>query len=438
MIEPSGPESPGIVRHGAVGPLPRTTGRQIVVFADTGDDAPVDWGRVGLHRVADSRDFADGDVPPEALQDAEATVFSALGIAVVTAEPAQLGRLQTVGAAGRPVLSVSPELVHRVLSEAPGDVGRYTAGYRDGVADLAGRLLAPGSGAPVAGPPRFADTAQATWGIQAVRADASAGTGRGIRVAVLDTGFDAAHPDFAGRTVSARSFVVGEDAQDGHGHGTHCIGTACGPRTPATGPRYGVAYESEIFAGKVLGTDGSGTDAGILAGINWAVTSRCPVNSRSLGADAMQAHPPYSAAGRRALQQGSLVIAAAGNNADRRSGDFGFVGAPANSVEIMAVGALDQALEMAYFSARSLPARGGQVDVAAPGYEVYSSWPMPARYNTISGTSMATPHVAGLAALWAEVTGRRGLELWATLLQESERLLQPSVDAGSGLAVAPQ
>ncbi|HYH25518.1 MAG TPA: S8 family serine peptidase [Blastococcus sp.] len=440
MIGPSSAENPGSVRHGAVRPSPpRVTGRQIVVLAGTGDDARVDWERMGVHRVADSRDFADGDVSPTALSEAEATVFSALGIAVVSAEPEQVGMLQSAGVAGRPVLSVSPELVHHVLAD--GSAGPYTAGYRDGVADLAGRLLAPGGRAGESGGPaqaRFEDTAQATWGIQAVRADSSARSGRGIRVAVLDTGFDAAHPDFAGRAVTTRSFVVGEDASDGHGHGTHCIGTACGPRSPSTGPRYGVAYEAEIYAGKVLGTDGSGTDAGILAGINWAVTSGCPVISMSLGADVMQAHPPYSAAGRRALQQGSLIIAAAGNNADRRSGNSGFVGVPANSVEIMAVGALDEAMAMADFSAQSLPARGGQVDIAAPGWQVYSAWPMPTRYHTISGTSMATPHVAGLAALWAEATGRRGLELWATLLQESERLAQSSLDAGSGLAVAPE
>ena len=187
---------------------------------------------------------------------------------------------------------------------------------------------------------------------------------------MLDTGFDLAHPDFAGRNVTAQSFVAGEAAQDGHGHGTHCIGTSCGPRTPSTGPRYGVAYEAEIFAGKVLSNAGSGSDAQILAGINWAVTNGCPVLSMSLGADVQMAHPPYSAAGARALEKGCLIIAAAGNNADRRAGNVGFVGAPANSPEIMAVGALEQQLGMAFFSARSLPARGGQVDIAGPGFQV--------------------------------------------------------------------
>ncbi len=419
---------------------PETTGRQIVVFAEADDARDIDWQNAGISNVADSRDFADGDVSPDTLNDAQATVFAELGIAVVSADVAQVGALQAAGTESRTVLSVSPELVHHVLHH---DVTGYAQAYRDGVNDLTARLLHPeGVGtAQVAAPlgsALFTDTPQATWGIQATKALSSPRSGRGMKVAVLDTGFDLDHPDFVGRNVTAQSFVAGESAQDGHGHGTHCIGTSCGPRTPSTGPRYGVAHEADIFAGKVLSNSGSGTDAGILAGINWAVANRCPVISMSLGAPVPQAHPPYSAAGRRALQRGSLIIAAAGNNADRRAGNFGFVGAPANSVEIMAVGAVDMPLGMAYFSARSLPGRGGQVDVAGPGWQVYSSWPMPTRYRTISGTSMATPHVAGLAALWAEATGRRGLALWATLCTESERLLQPSLDVGTGLALAPQ
>ncbi|MEX5718494.1 S8 family serine peptidase [Geodermatophilus maliterrae] len=415
----------------------QTTGRQVVVFADTPDDVTVDWSAAGISDVADSRDFTSGQVSAQALHQAGATVFARLGIAVVSAAPDQVTALRSATADRRPVLSVSPELVHHVLPE---DVSSYVEGYRDGVADLAGRLVGSGGGGGGAAPaPPFADTPAATWGLQAVQATTSPFTGRGIRVAVLDTGLDLEHPDFAGRAVTAESFVSGvTSAQDGHGHGTHCTGTACGPRVPPAGPRYGVASEAEVFVGKVLSDEGSGDDGGILAGMDWAVSNGCAVLSMSLGADVAEAHPPYSAAGRRALQQGSLVIAAAGNNADRENGDPGFVGAPANSVEIVAVGALDPSLAVTWFSARSLAVPGGEVDVAAPGLDVLSTWPMPTRYNTISGTSMATPHVAGLAALWAEATGRRGYELWATLTQASRRLLEPSVDVGSGLVLAPQ
>ncbi len=431
MIDPRAGAGPG--RRPAV----QTTGRQVVVFADTGDDAAVDWSAAGISDVADSRDFTSGQVSAQTLRQAGATVFARLGIAVVSAAPDQVTALRSATADRRPVLSVSPELVHHVLPE---DVSSYVEGYRDGVADLAGRIVGTGGGGGAApAPPPFEDTAAATWGIQAVQAMTSPFTGRGVRVAVLDTGLDLEHPDFAGRAITSESFVEGvTSAQDGHGHGTHCTGTACGPRVPPAGPRYGVASEAEIFIGKVLSDEGSGEDGGILAGIDWAVANGCAVLSMSLGADVAEAHPPYSAAGRRALQQGSLVIAAAGNNADREKGDFGFVGAPANSVEIVAVGALDRRLVTAWFSARSLPVPGGEVDVAGPGVDVLSAWPMPDRYNTISGTSMATPHVAGLAALWAEATGRRGYELWATLTQAGRRLTEPSVDVGSGLVLAPQ
>ena len=440
MIDPRVTVRPGddgnVVASGVR--FPETTGRQIVVFAD-GDDTAIDWSAAGIANVADSRDYADGDVAADVLQEAGATVFAELGIAVVSADVSQMAALQAGATSGRRVLSVSPELVHHVLRAS---VLEYAQAYRDGVADLAEHLLHTNGHDTTVLPsppaPPFQDTAQATWGMQAVQATSSPRSGTGIRVAVLDTGFDTAHPDFLGRNVTVQSFVAGEPPQDGHGHGTHCIGTSCGPRTPSAAPRYGIAFEADIFAGKVLSNAGSGSDAQILAGINWAVTHRCPVLSMSLGADVMQAHPPYSAAGGRALQKGSLIIAAAGNNADRRAGNVGFVGAPANSVEIMAVGALEQSLEMAFFSARSLPARGGQVDIAGPGYQVLSSWPMPMQYRSISGTSMATPHVAGVAALWAEQTGRRGLELWATLCAESQRLLQPSVDVGSGMCLAPQ
>ncbi len=413
----------------------QTTGRFVVVFDDAADPEPLLREVAGMSTVANSRDFSQQAVDVEDTTNADATVFSELGMAVVSADPTQMGALQGFAADhSRGILAVVPELIHHVLPSGGSPAPGYVQGYRDGVDDLASRL---GTGeTPGTGGPAFQDTEEFTWGLQAIEMELSGFTGQGIRVCVLDTGMDLDHPDFAGRIVTSKSFVVGESAQDGHGHGTHCIGSSVGGASE-TGRRYGVASAAEIYAGKVLGNEGSGSDAGILAGINWAITNNCAVVSMSLGADVAEPHPPYTIAGDRALAQGTLIIAAAGNNANRPDNP-GFVGAPANSPSIMAVGALDSALAVARFSARSTPARGGQVDVAGPGVDVFSSWPMPDRYNTISGTSMATPHAAGVAALWAQATGRRGLELWATLAQETRRLDRSSLDVGLGLVVVPQ
>jgi subtilisin family serine protease len=444
MIDPPTPQAPRADAFWAGLDATKTTGRYVVVFSDEGTD-PTETlrGGAGLTNIATSQDFEDSPVDAAQTESAEAIVFNDLGIAVVTAAPSQMASLQTASGSRGTVKSVSPELIHHVL---PVDSG-YLSGYADGVADLAGRL--DPSVTPVNRPDDahsrerdsqlLADTAHATWGLQAAKVMSSSCSGRGIKVAVLDTGFDATHPDFVGRNITAKSFIAGEPPQDGHGHGTHCVGTSCGPKAPDTRPRYGIAYGADIFAGKVLDNSGSGADSSILAGIDWAVRSGCDVISMSLGADVPQVHPPYVAAGEAALRRGSLIVAAAGNNADRRAGNFGFVGPPANSPAILAIGALEQRLDLAFFSARTLAGnRGGQVDHAAPGWQVYSSWPMPVRYRVISGTSMATPHVAGLAALWAEKTGLRGRELWASLAMESQRLLAPSVDVGGGLPLAPQ
>ena len=260
------------------------------------------------------------------------------------------------------------------------------------------------------------------------------------RVAVLDTGLDLGHPDLSGRNITSQSFVTGQPVQDGHGHGTHCIGTSCGPKRPGTLPRYGIAYEAEIFAGKVLSNQGSGGDAGILAGIQWAVTNRCAVISMSLGAP-VQVGQSFSTvfeqAAVRALAAGSLIIAAAGNDSHRPQ-QIQPVGHPANCPSIMAVAAIDRNLQIAPFSNGGLNPQGGQVDIAGPGVDVRSSWPRPTLYRTISGTSMATPHVAGIAALWAQSNvSFRARGLMSILTQSARRMTLPARDVGAGLVQAP-
>ena len=281
-----------------------------------------------------------------------------------------------------------------------------------------------------------------TWGLRAVLADRTTFSGAGIKLAILDTGLDFQHPDFNGRLIASESFVSGESAQDGQGHGTHVAGTAAGLRTPradASSPRYGVAPDAELFVGKVLGDNGSGREGDILAGILWALQNECQIISMSLGRRPIpgDATGDYDRVGRIALDQGSLIIAAAGNESNRFLGDIAPVGAPANARSVLAVAAIDESLAIADFSNGGLQTDGGAIDIAAPGVDVFSAIPG-GRYARFAGTSMAAPHVAGVAALLAQSDpSLRGQALWDALTAGAQRLDLPPRDVGAGLALAP-
>ncbi|MGL4235501.1 S8 family serine peptidase [Tabrizicola sp.] len=287
---------------------------------------------------------------------------------------------------------------------------------------------------------QFQDTTKATWGLQATGALNSPFTGAGIKICILDTGIDLQHPDFASRDITDRSFVPGEDVQDGNGHGTHCAGTAAGGPPTGSTPRYGVAPNAKLHVGKVLGNQGAGRERDIFAGMLWAIGAGCEVISMSLGRAVREgepASPDYERLGRMALDKGTLIVAAAGNESARRYGHIAPVGAPANSPAILAVAALDQTLDVAEFSCGGLNPAGGEVDIAAPGVGIFSAYPRPELYRTLRGTSMACPHVAGLAALLAESDpSLRGQALWDRLTATARKLPLPPRDVGAGLAMA--
>ncbi|HSK27336.1 MAG TPA: S8 family serine peptidase [Jiangellales bacterium] len=424
-----------------VGARPQEYTGAYIVLLDADD---VDAGMAALESgagIGAPERLGSGELEsaPEALAEGASVVLDEIGVAVVTVPPDQQGALLETAAEADHVLAVEPERVVYAFGDGPS--ADYLRGYRDGVDALVTRVT--GGAAAAAGRAEAVaatwDESVTTWGLQATRVVESCVTGRGVRVAVLDTGVDLRHRDLAGRTVRTASFIAGETVDDGHGHGTHCIGTACGTREPRVLPRYGVAPGAEIYAGKVLSNAGSGADRGILAGIDWAVSQGCRVVSMSLGAPTRVGDSysrVYETVAQRALRKGTLIVAAAGNES-RRPGTIKPVGHPANCPSILAVAALTPDLGVAAFSCAGLNPDGGQVDIAAPGVDVSSSWPEPTGYRRLNGTSMATPHVAGIVALLAEANPDAGPgELKSLLLSGARRLPLPSTDVGSGLAQA--
>jgi len=210
----------------------------------------------------------------------------------------------------------------------------------------------------------------------------SAGTG--VDVFIVDTGIWPGHTDFGGRATAAVSFVSGEDAIDGHGHGTHCAGTI-GSKT------YGIAKNVKLFGVKVLDSQGSGSDADVIAGVDYVAKNMRAgktVLSMSLGGDKSDT---LDQAVNAAVKAGVVVVVAAGNESQDACAT-----SPAGASDVFTVGATDNKDSMAYFSNF-----GPCVKIFGPGVNVKSLWKgSDGATNTISGTSMATPHVAGVAALY--------------------------------------
>jgi subtilisin len=316
---PPNPVVPVVAARGTL------TGRYLVLLReDTFDQWIAALKTVsGLHEVANAADFASGAIDMDQVADADVITFHQIKVAVVKADPTQANALTAAATEDSAIAAVEPEqiLYHcslpHVTDVAAATPIEYLRGYRDAVVHLYDQLTG-GSAAAEAGEAAavvFNDNAQATWGLQATRAIESRFSGRSVAVAVLDTGLDMQHPDFGGRNITTQSFISGQPVQDGHGHGTHTTGTACGSLHPST-RRYGCAYRSNIFVGKVLSNQGSGPDASILAGINWAVTNKCRIVSMSLSAPVQPGEPfaqVYENVGRRALAAGTLIIVAAGN-----------------------------------------------------------------------------------------------------------------------------
>jgi subtilisin family serine protease len=388
------------------------------------------------HIILRSTRVSTGDVflgPMAGPRELE-SIAAGVRVEVEEIDPARVGRVTRHG----DVLAVAPSIPMRLVE--PFDVAAQ-----------------PAAGAP-------------SWGIAAVGADTSPFTGEGVVVAVLDTGIDASHPAFAGMTLVQEDFT-GEGNGDQHGHGTHCAGTIFGRDVDAT--RIGVARGvTQALIGKVLGRRGGASDA-IVRAIQWAVDHGAHVVSMSIGidfpglvADLQQRGLPAELATSRALegyranvqlferlaaliraqgsfQQATLTVAAAGNES-RRDEDPDFriaVSPPAVAEGVISVAAVGRSA--AGFVVAPFSNTGA--NVAAPGVEILSAR-AGGGLRAMSGTSMATPHVAGVTALWAQrirAAGTlSGLQLTSRVVASADLVgFAPGVDpddVGAGVVRAPQ
>lgn len=232
--------------------------------------------------------------------------------------------------------------------------------------------------------------------------------GDGIKVAILDTGIDRDHQDLKEAIIDAEDFT-GDGIEDEDGHGTHCAGIV-GARLNGVG-FIGVAPKSQLMIGKVLDNDGSGTDSWVTEGIYWAVESGADIISMSLGGPISD--PELYKAIQFAHFYGRHVICAAGNEGALGRNTIGY---PGRYGGVITVAAHDMNGNPSGFSST-----GGEVDVMAPGSNIWSTYKH-GSYAELSGTSMATPFVAGLAALIA--SKHKAVQSNSTPLDNSEDMKQ--------------
>lgn len=267
-------------------------------------------------------------------------------------------------------------------------------------------------------------------------------TGKGVTVAVLDSGVDAGHPDLAGRVAQSRSFIPGEEVADRNGHGTHVASTVGGSGAASDGKEKGVAPGATLAVGKVLSDEGFGSESEIIAGMEWAARDvDADIVSMSLGSTEPSdgTDPMARAVDTLSAETGALFVIAAGNTGSPSS-----VGSPGAADSALTVGAVDSADRAAWFTSAG-PRYGDNAlkpDLSAPGVGILAARSRLTEgsgdYTSLDGTSMATPHVSGVAALLAERhPDWSGARLKDALMSTARQLDASAYRLGAGRVSVP-
>ena len=293
--------------------------------------------------------------------------------------------------------------------------------------DLQQTVIAP------TGPCEFDETYD-TWARQVLKGTGGQ-NGNGVKVCVVDTGLQCDHPDFASRPLDdmhIQPFNLAGVIDDSYGHGTHCAGIICGPQQPHKAPRYGIAPGVELFVANVFGKAFETTVDTLIDALEWAIARSCHIVSVSLfkpidpdDNEIMKFRQVFETA----LDQGTMLLACTGNMSDRANGSVVTARFPASIPEVLAVGGVTKCKTMLNVSNS-----GG--NVVAPGDYTWSSDHTAFGYTHLEGTSIATAHAAGITALHAQASGKRGRDLLKLVIQTANTPLPPN-HLDSGLVKPP-
>ena len=399
--------------------------------APSGSPAPGKQGTAGADASpVPGKGDADGD-----------RIADDLAAALADAAPGERLRVIVQGVGRAKASQAAPSLhVGRTFRTISGFAGSLTAGQVPALAKVSGVTRVELNGTV-----RLMDASgNQDYGVTAARATGAAadGTldGTGVGICVIDTGIDPNHEALAGRVVGWKDWVNDGSVApyDDHGHGTHVSGIAAGlPVAAGTAPYGGVAGGASIVAAKVLASSGFGEDADVVSAIEWcAARADVDVISMSLGSPASDGSDAGSQAADAAVAAGKVVVVAAGNTGDAP----GTISSPGVATDVITVGAAsdpsalagasdqDNGLYLAGFSSRgptTNPEAPVKPDLTAPGISVMSAKSgTTAGYVSMSGTSMATPFVAGVVALGLEAAPS------ATPSQVKQALRSSAHDAG--------
>lgn len=356
----------------------------------------LDWELFNLSKLADwSAEGRTGEVPVIATYSGKTdarTAVTATGTSAKTVLPSINARSMAIKGNGQWWREVRKKTTGKsaAASRATGPLAGVKKVWLNELAKLQLDKSVPQIGAPTA------------W--------ARGLDGSNVTVAVLDSGIDATHPDLADRIVEAVDFTDNPSGPvDGHGHGTHVASTIAGTGKASDGLRRGVAPGAKLAIGKVCDNEGRCAGDAVIAGMEWAAKSGADVVNMSIGGPATDGSDPMSGAvNKLSRAYGTLFVIAAGNNGP----DSGTVGSPGAADDALTVAAVDKSDKLAPFSSRGPRIGDGAAkpDIAAPGVAIAAArakgtsmgTPVDEYYTSVSGTSMATPHVAGAAAIIAQ------------------------------------